>query len=109
MNNYITLLDRWAAKEPGVCRIGKGTFGRYWIDDYQFGFNADGSLYAILTGVIVVKGNAALDWLEGAVRRARGMAAVLGLEAELDDLLLRLVGLRTRVEEDGRAASQGVQ
>jgi len=41
--------------------------------------------------------------IEGALQRARVIAEVLGLEDELEVMLLQLVGLRAKVIDDGQA------
>lgn len=38
--------------------------------------------------------------ISGAVARARGIAAACGMEKEFEDLLRRVVGLRTRLEQE---------
>jgi hypothetical protein len=41
----------------------------------------------------------------GVITRARGIAAAFGLEDEIDAMLTRLIGLRTRVEQPAEHAS----
>ena len=68
--NISQLLQRWSAKRPNECQQ---TDYWFYIGEYRFHFS-DGVLFACHDNspavFVSVSGQAALDWLDGAVRRA---------------------------------------
>lgn len=72
-NELFTLLKRWHIAQPDICRYKSYPFSPNWylIGDYEFAIDTEtGELVASWGIGVTVRGQPALDWLEGVTRRA---------------------------------------